>query len=170
MIEGVIFDLDDTIVNTKNLKHLRRNNWPECYRQMPYLTEPIISNDVLKTMRDQGLLIGIVTNSPRKYAEMVLNCHAIPYDSLVAYHDTSKKKPFPDSMIKCANNLKIKPQNCINIGDNISDIEAGKRANMFCVGVTWGESSKNELISKGCDTIFNTAEALEQYLLNIKGD
>lgn len=164
---GIIFDLDDTLMNTKGLEHLRRRDWAECYRQIPNATSLNINLKALFNLKKQNLKIGIVTNSPRTYAEKVLNFHNVPYDSLIAYHDTERRKPHPDPMIKCANSMGISPVRCINIGDNTNDITAGLKARMYCIGVTWGEGTKEDLILAGCHNVFYSNNSLENYLIKL---
>lgn len=167
---GIIFDLDDTLVNTKGLAHLRRHNWQECYRQIPMVTKLNIDLKVLLALKKRNFKIGIVTNSPRTYAEKILDFHKVPYDSLIAYHDTDRRKPHPDPMLKCAKLMGLQPVSCINIGDNINDMVAGLKANMHCIGVVWGESNERDLRLAGCHNFFHSSDLLAKYLIKLKGE
>ena len=48
----------------------------------------------------------------------------------ISYEDTLKHKPNPEPLVLAAKRLSINPQEAIYIGDNKSDVLAGKAANM----------------------------------------
>jgi HAD superfamily hydrolase (TIGR01509 family) len=159
--KAVIFDLDDTIINTSKIKHLRRRPWDECYKNIPTKTFAIFDGKLSSLIEDKKFKIGIVTNSPRPYATRVLSHHKFDYDNLICFHDCDKRKPHPDPLLKCALNLEINPNSIISIGDNVYDIVASKEAGMTTVGVTWGESSQTQLEDIGSDFIVsNTIELI----------
>ncbi|WP_161974900.1 HAD family hydrolase [Bacillus timonensis] len=158
--EGVIFDLDDTIIDTAEIKHLRKSPWSECYKYIPTKTFSYFGKELSSVIQERNLKVGIVTNSPRSYATRVLSQHNFYYDDLICFHDCEKRKPFPDPLLKCSLNLGVSPKNIISIGDSINDIIATKRAGMTSVGVTWGESARLELIETVPDYIVNNAMEL----------
>ena|SRR3989344_5328008 len=49
---------------------------------------------------------------------------------IVLYEDTKKHKPHPDPLILAAKKLKIKPEECVYIGDAETDMEAARAAGM----------------------------------------
>lgn len=153
--EAIIFDLDDTLIDTAQIKQLRRKPWSECYRYISTKTFALFGEELASIIRDKNFKLGIVTNSPRPYATRVLSHHNIRYDDLICFHDSEKRKPYPDPLLKCSLNLGVSPKNTISIGDNINDIIASKRAGMISVGVTWGESTEFELINAGSNFIIN---------------
>lgn len=144
---AIIFDLDDTIINTSEIKHLRRHPWSECYSRIPSNTYLLLNQSLL----NKKFLVGIVTNSPRPYATRVLSHHNFSFDDLICYHDCTRRKPHPDPMILSATRLGINPQEVIAIGDHKNDILAAKSADMTTIGVTWGESTREELTLAGSD-------------------
>lgn len=135
---GAILDLDDTLVNTAGLAHLRqRRDWRGCVRN---LSETVLFEgipDLLAALRGKGFKIGIVTTSVSYYAEAVLNHHQIPYDALVAYHDCSPRKPHPASILKCMSKLGLTPENTIGLGDAATDAEAYAASSIKGLGAGW---------------------------------
>jgi HAD superfamily hydrolase (TIGR01662 family) len=161
MLEGVIFDLDETLVNTGALKNFRRlRNWQACYENLNLTKIYDQAGALLEMLRSEGVKIGIVTMSPRPYALKVLKYHGITYDCLIAYHDCAKKKPYPDPILKCISNLGISPERTISIGDDIKDLKASKEANVFTVASTWGNSALEELKHERPDLIVNSFDEL----------
>lgn len=165
--KAIIFDLDDTIINTSQIKHLRRNPWSNCYENIPTKTFEIFDENLSNLIMDKNFKIGIVTNSPRPYATRVLSHHKFKYDNLICFHDCDKRKPHPAPLLKCASNLGINPSNIISIGDNVNDIVASKEAGMTTIGVTWGESSQTELKDIGSDFIVSNTLSIINLLKSL---
>jgi HAD superfamily hydrolase (TIGR01509 family) len=149
--KAIIFDLDDTIINTSEIKRLRKHPWNECYSKIPSNTYNLMNQNLIKLLEDKKFLVGIVTNSPRPYATRVLSHHNVRYNDLICYHDCTRRKPHPEPLIKSATNLGVHPKEVISIGDHKNDIFASKSADMTSIGVTWGESTREELASAGSD-------------------
>ncbi|UQZ56514.1 hypothetical protein C2H96_19490 [Bacillus subtilis] len=165
--KAVIFDLDDTIINTSQIKHLRKKPWNECYNNISTKTFALFGEDLISVLKEKNLKVGIVTNSPKPYASRVLSHHKFNYDNLICYHDCSKRKPHPDPLLMCASNLQVNPENIVSIGDNVNDIRASSQAKMLSVGVTWGESTESELKSVNADYIVNETSELVNLLKKI---
>ncbi|NOU63215.1 HAD-IIIA family hydrolase [Paenibacillus sp. LMG 31461] len=156
-IKGIIFDLDETIINTCILKQFRdRRDWDTCYLRASECTVYDHMIETLAKIDESGIPIGFVTNSPRKYAITLLTSHNIRFDALVAYHDCTPRKPHPDPMLKCAELLKISPEHILSIGDDVNDIRAANSAGMISVAVTWGVSSREDLLRVNPNFIFNS--------------
>lgn len=167
-INAVIFDLDDTIINTSEIKKLRKKPWNDCYSHIPTKTYAIFDESLHDFLKDMNQKVGIVTNSPRPYAERVLKHHNFKYHNLVAYHDVKKRKPHPEPFYKCADLLGVETKNIISVGDHTNDIIASKEAGMKTIGVTWGECSLSELKQIGCDFIVNDAKEAMELLKRLK--
>lgn len=156
MIKGIIFDLDETLIDTSFLKKFRdRRDWKSCYENKE---KTMMYNDLenfLVYIERQNIKIGIVTMSPRKYAETILSYHNINYHSLIAYHDVLHRKPHPEPMIKCMERLNLKSHELIALGDDKRDIISSNEAGILSVGVTWGSSSKNDLEAVNAKLVIN---------------
>ena len=46
-----------------------------------------------------------------------------------------KRKPAPDNAWKIAEELQVQPKDCMYIGDTNTDMQTGKAAGMYTVGV-----------------------------------
>lgn len=116
---AVIFDLDNTLVLTDSLKTLRaERRWKQILRSFDRTTIPPGTLEFLNEIRSSlKIPIGVVTRSPRHYAEGILRHHAINVDVLVAYHDVSLRKPNPQAVFLAAQKLGTESKYCIYIGD-----------------------------------------------------
>src|SRR5579883_1807970 len=127
---AVLIDLDQTLVETSALAGLRRQrNWAHVYQSFHLTTLFPGTRQFLQEIQKRPLLsLGIVTTSPRPYAEQLVAYHRCQIPVIVAYHDTPRQKPFPDPILIAAEKLRIPTTNCFHIGDDPNDITATLRA------------------------------------------
>ena len=144
-MKGIIFDLDMTLIDTSSLELLRNSKkWRqvllhiESTRLFPGAKETI--DELEKHYR-----IGIVTSSPRAYAEKLISYHGLNVPILAAYHDTSFHKPSPDPIILGIQKLALPVTDTFSIGDEQNDIRASESAGTISIGVTWGNSTATQL-------------------------
>ncbi len=134
---GVLLDLDQTLVLTDAIEPLRRRRaWFKVYNSFEKTALPPGTVRFLSKANELAKL-GVVTTSPRPYAERLLAYHRILLPVLVAYHDVVHRKPHPEPIIKAAAKLGLGPSKCIHVGDQIGDIEAAQRAGAMAVALSW---------------------------------
>jgi pyrophosphatase PpaX len=95
--------------------------------------------ETIKTLKEAGFKMGIVTSKMSDVAMMGMNLTKLtPYfDTIVAYEHIEKPKPDPEAIYKALDALGSSPEEAIMVGDNGSDILAGKNAGTLTVGVSW---------------------------------
>lgn len=90
--------------------------------------------NIVKIMQNlhNNYLLGIVTNRIKKGAERALESTKIRknFSVVTAYENTTKHKPDPEPLLLTAKLLKVKPEECVYVGDVENDIKAGKSAGM----------------------------------------
>jgi HAD superfamily hydrolase (TIGR01509 family) len=81
--------------------------------------------------------VGLVTNSYRGLVSKILKHYEIEkyFDVKVTSEDVEKPKPYPDSILKACEKLKVMPDETIYVGDTKHDYKAGKIAGSFVVGL-----------------------------------
>jgi HAD superfamily hydrolase (TIGR01509 family) len=137
---AVVFDLDETLVLTSALESLRKTRrWTEVYAAFDQTSLPQGTLRFLERIARKAQL-GVVTKAPRPYAEKLLAHHAIQMPVVVAFHDVSKVKPDPESLLLASKRLGIPPSRCIYVGDDANDVRAARAAGFTPVGVCWGRS------------------------------
>lgn len=137
-----LFDLDMTLVDSSSLKRFREQGHWSYVRQHLNLISSIGSSTLAHLLPSQlsalGHKVGVVTSSPRWYAEKVLQEFSVKYDALVASGDTQLGKPSRQPVLKALELLGVPPHKAVYIGDDTVDVEAAFHANVFSVGAGWG--------------------------------
>lgn len=160
--KGILFDLDMTLVDTSSLLKLREKRlWREVYRNIPKTKVYGGIFDLLHVMQSNYRL-GIVTSSPRTYAERLISFHGIRIPVLTAYHDTALHKPDPAPVVHGCHRIGLNPREVISVGDDPKDIDASNSAGTTSIFISWGSNPGNCVNAKySC----NTVEELKTLLL-----
>jgi HAD superfamily hydrolase (TIGR01662 family) len=160
---GIIFDLDMTLVDTSAIFKLRENRlWSDVYKN---IHKTNIYDGILGLLQElkSKYKLGIVTSSPRTYAERLISFHGIEIPILTAYHDTSLHKPDPAPIIHGCQRIGLKPNKVISIGDDLKDIAASNNAGTTSVFVSWGSASTSIYGSNYiCRTVSELKSLLEK--------
>ncbi|WP_082671531.1 HAD family hydrolase [Myroides marinus] len=145
-----MFDLDQTLVNTSQIEHLRKNRqWhliPEYLKSKCTSIYPSIDT-TLEALHQTGIKIAIVTSSPTQYAKLILDYHNLPYDFVVGYHDVSQRKPSPEGMQKVLTYFQITHDQAISFGDQYTDILASNSISIQSVACLWGNINNQDLLN-----------------------
>jgi HAD superfamily hydrolase (TIGR01509 family) len=154
---GLLLDLDQTLVLTEALQSLRDqgHQWPQVLAQLHLTQLPPNTLAFLQRVRPH-LQLGIVTSSPRHYAEKLVAHHRLALPVLAAYHDTpGKHKPDPEPLLYAARKLGLPPSRCLHVGDQAKDIIASHRAGMIPIGLSWDSSLDTRTLSNYPHTLCN---------------
>lgn len=164
---GVIFDLDQTLVDSSCLEQLRQaRRWGEVYQ---LLTRTRVYDgivELLERLSHAEVPMCIVTSSPRSYCERVVKHHALPIYSLVCYHDTIKHKPSPEPIQLGLARLATPPAHTYALGDAVADIIAANAAGVISVACLWGASTPDELRAVGPNIVCRTVSDVAHILHN----
>jgi HAD superfamily hydrolase (TIGR01549 family) len=142
-IQAIIWDLDDTLIDTSALFELRNaRQWRLVYESLSQTLpiEPAIQ--LVREALAKGVPQAIVTNSPSIYAKKVLAFHKIPVTRIIAYHDVRHHKPSPEPLLLAANQIGVAAQYCLYVGNEESDQRAATAAGMEYLDVRLIESFK----------------------------
>lgn len=123
-----------------------------------YLTEAYEGiTDLLKALKDKGIKTTILSNKPHPTALKV--CDALFGSDLIdicyGARDGVALKPDPEGVFKIIDELGLKKEECIYIGDTSTDMKTGKSADLYTVGVLWGFRKRDELEENGADAIIS---------------
>lgn len=125
------------------------------------------SDAILDSLGERGYQIGIVTSKGRHGA-----CLAIRHldwelliDLLVTADDVKRAKPHPEPVLKALQALDTPADETLFIGDSCFDFEAGRRAGVRTLAVTWGLTPADELAGLGVDGILHRWMDIESYLV-----
>jgi pyrophosphatase PpaX len=111
--------------------------------------------EALEGLRDRGLALGLVTSKVEWAARQCYEYYGLgEFLSIRVFHDdTGRHKPDPEPLLLAASKGALDPGRCVYVGDAVHDMAAGKAAGMRTIGVLWGPSAREELISAGADEL-----------------
>lgn len=145
---GVIFDLDQTIVDSTIAAKLRKEkNWSRVYSLIPKFAIYDGIKGVFDFLDKSGIQMVVVSTSPRPYCDRVVESINMNCKYIVSYHDAKPIKPHAAPMLKALELLKMKPAQAISIGDRAIDIQSSRGAGITSVGCLWG-SEEEELLKE----------------------
>ena len=96
--------------------------------------------DLLQAIENKGLKWGIVTNKPRRFTEKLIESIHLHHNAacVVCGDDALQPKPSPATLLMACQQIGVKPENCMYVGDAERDIQAGKAAGMKTVVALFG--------------------------------
>ena len=124
---------------------------------------------IVEDLSSNDFKIGLVTSTQHKYLEtkmQPLKDGGVDtlFEVIITSDDVEERKPAPDPLIMCAQQLDIKPGNCVYIGDTTTDIKAGKAAGMRTIGVLTGFDEYETLEKEKPDAIIENIQDLPQVI------
>lgn len=98
--------------------------------------------ETLEELKKRGLKLGVVSDGVRLKAWMRLNAAGLDkyFDTVVTFDDTGKKKPAKEPFLEACKQLKVKPEECLMVGDWVErDIEGAKAVGMKTCLAKYGQ-------------------------------
>lgn len=124
------------------------------YRVKPY---PQITETV-EELKKRGIKTAVFSNKPHEAAVRVVE-HVFGkgfLDVIQGQTPEVPKKPDPAGVFRIMEHFSAKPSECLYFGDTNTDMETGRRAGIFTVGVTWGFRPRSELEACHADRIIDS--------------
>lgn len=94
--------------------------------------------ELLQELARREIAWGIVTNKATRFTERIVAALGLSPDCMVCGDTTEHLKPHPAPMLHAAEQLKLAPQACLYLGDDLRDIQAARAAGMRPIAVDWG--------------------------------
>ena len=76
------------------------------------------------------------------------------------------RKPSPVGALAIAEAFDVRPEECLYCGDTNTDMDTGKAAGMYTIGVTWGFRPRQELVEHHADKIVDTPQEILEIARN----
>mgnify|MGYP001351672206 CR=1 FL=1 len=131
-----------------------------------YLGEYQGTTEMLKSLKEKGYRLGIVTSKRHVMAERGIKLTGLDnfIETLVALEDAPRAKPEAEPVLKALDNIHATPKDAVYVGDSPFDIQCGKKAGVKTIGVTWGISSMAKLQKEAPNTIIDNWQQLLSFL------
>jgi beta-phosphoglucomutase len=93
---------------------------------------------LLAELKGSGFLLAIGSSAPRKNMDFVLERIGVAdyFDALVVGEDVENGKPAPDTFLKAAEKLSLRPDRCVVVEDAVAGVQAAKSAGMSVIALT----------------------------------
>lgn len=134
--------------------------------------------DMLKTLKDNNILVGIASSKPEKYVVDLLKKFEIfdMFDSVCGVSFNADCESKQSIISRCIDELGADIKDVIMVGDRSYDIDGANANSVDSIGVMWGFGTKFEFIESGAKYIANTPADIEPIVLgmyerteNVKG-
>jgi phosphonoacetaldehyde hydrolase len=125
--------------------------------------------DVVERLRGRGVKVGSTTGYTRPMLDLLLRCAArqgYRPDAALCPEDTGGGRPHPWMCLRIALEFRLEATAAaVKVGDTTSDIEEGRNAGMWTVGVSaTGNDRADTLQAAGAHYVIETAAELEPVL------
>lgn len=94
---------------------------------------------MLETLQEQGILVGLISNCYSEEAKVIRGSVLFPYfDAVYLSCEQGVRKPDTEIFRRCMDELQVKPEECIYVGDGGSrELETAAGLGMHTVQAVW---------------------------------
>ena len=124
--------------------------------------------EMLKRLKNERVRLAVLSNKPHQFTTVCVN-RFFPeeyFDLVFGQREHVKKKPDPAGALEIAEKLNVQPSDCIYVGDTAVDMQTGKGAGMFTVGVLWGFRTLEELQANKADLIVRNPMEIVDHVIS----
>ena len=120
----------------------------------------------LDYLKSQGYQLGCVTNKSEQFTHPILKVLGIFNDfKIIISGDTlAKRKPDPMPLLYCAEHFNLKPEECLMLGDSVSDVKAARAAGFNIICMSYGYNHGNDIADENPDLVIDSMTQLREHL------
>ena len=126
-----------------------RNIYDKLYESNPtYIVKDYSGiKETVKELKSIGIKTAVLSNKPHNCTSEIIDSlfESGSFDVYYGQRKNVARKPSPQGALLIAEELNVKPENCLYIGDTNTDMKTGAAAGMDTVGVLWGFRDEKEL-------------------------
>jgi phosphoglycolate phosphatase len=132
--------------------------------QRSYLYDGV--REGLDYLKSQGYQLGCVTNKSEQFTHPLLKALGIFNDfKIIISGDTlAKRKPDPMPLLYCAEHFNMKPEECLMLGDSVSDVKAARTAGFDIICMSYGYNHGNDIADENPDLVIDSMSQLSDHL------
>ena len=120
----------------------------------------------LDYLKPKGYLLGCVTNKAEQFTNPLLKKMGIYNDfRLIISGDTlDKNKPDPLPLLHGTNFFNMQPNECLMLGDSVSDVRAARAAGFDIICMSYGYNHGNNIEDENPDLVIDSMDQLKEHL------
>lgn len=124
--------------------------------------------ELLECLRQRGLLLAVVSNKPDETTRG-LAARFFPGLASQGQREGVAAKPAPDMVLAALEQLGVRPEEALYVGDSEVDVETARAAGLEMAAVSWGFRSVEQLRTAGARHIIDVPGALLTLLDELAG-
>lgn len=113
------------------------------------------THSLIKGLREKNISVNVLSNKPQPTTEKVVKTlfGENTFFCVFGAREAVPLKPDPAGVYEILKLINVRKEECLYIGDTATDIQTGKNAGLYTIGVLWGFRPFKELQEAGADTI-----------------
>lgn len=147
--------LHDSIQTLGNLSDAEANHGMEVYRQLFHQFEipniGLFPNvvETLNHLKGKGIRMAICTSRNVESLDVIMDERGLTplFETRITGSDRLTPKPAPDMVLALLERMRLNADETIVVGDTTYDIEMGNRADCRTIAVTYGNHSREKLLT-----------------------
>lgn len=125
---------------------------------------------LVNTLKAKGYIVAVVTNKAQDMADRVVtSLYGDVFDLVFGKREGIPAKPDPTAALMAMEQLGVKPQECVFIGDSGMDVATAVNSGAVPVGELWGFRQREELLQNGALYIIEKPHELLELIEEING-
>lgn len=122
--------------------------------------------EALNALKNKGVKLAVLSNKP--HAETINVVESLFgkgfFDVIHGHKPDVPKKPSPEGVYSILKQLSLNAEDALYIGDTNTDMDTGKSAGAFTIGVLWGFRKRDELEAHHADAIIENPTNILDYV------
>ena len=113
--------------------------------------------EALNELKAAGATLSVFSNKPDEFTKSCIY-HFFGenlFSAVRGGRDDTPRKPAPDGAFAILNQLGVKPESVLYVGDTATDMQTAHAAGFFAIGVTWGFRTREELEENKANAIID---------------
>jgi len=122
---------------------------------------------LLDALDERGLRWGIVTNKSQRFTKPLVKALGLDVraGAVVSGDTTPHAKPHPAPLLEAARQMGVAAHDCVYVGDDLRDVQAGHAAGMATVAAAWGYLGVGEPVAAwGAQHVVHSPDGLLKLL------
>lgn len=122
--------------------------------------------DMLETLRQRTVMLGVATGKSRVGLDRVLSAKQLhSYFDTTRCADESFGKPHPGMLLEIMDELSLRPEQLLMVGDTSHDIQMATNAGVDSMAVTYGAHDKRTLLEAEPTIMVSSVHEMQTWLL-----